>query len=283
MRSLLAPLIAVLSAIPLHAGFIGLTCTDQVSLDVCTAGNANISDTQGTTSYTYLASFTGQLVGGKPTLGTYAEMTVADPNGVPVLGSTMQSFAGVSFSDTVTAAPAAVYHFHFGLHVVNSANNFANGFHDVSSRINLLVTGYDSLNNVQWFTNNTIFVPVTVSASGTTTQNVTYSTPLGFFNGNIAKLGFTVGLSSTVYYANLAGTPATSVNAFSDSANTLSFNSIDAEDALGDDIPMTFTSSEGANYSNAAAVPEPATAALVCGALAALWTRRRLNLAESRR
>ena len=39
-------------------------------------------------------------------------------------------------------------------------------------------------------------------------------------------------------------------------------------------VPMTFTSSEGANYS-ASAVPEPATAGLVCIALAALWIRRR--------
>jgi hypothetical protein len=166
MRILLAPLIAVLSAIPLHAGFLGLTCTGNLSLDVCTAGDANLADTQGTTSYTYLASFTGQLVGGKPTLGTYADLTVADPNGVPVLGHVMQSFAAASFTDTVTASPAPAYDFSLDLHVVNTSNNFANGFHDVSSLINLIVTGYDSLNNVQWFTNSAIFAPVTVNATG---------------------------------------------------------------------------------------------------------------------
>jgi hypothetical protein len=108
-----------------------------------------------------------------------------------------------------------------------------------------------------------------------TTQTVVYTIPLGFNNTNIAKFGISVSLSSKVYYANLAGTSATSVNAFSDSSNTLSLNTIGAQNGSGVPLPMTFTSSEGANYSNAAAVPEPATAVLVCFALAAFWARRR--------
>jgi hypothetical protein len=270
----MAVLAALAGAPALQAGFIAITCTGKYVDEICVSAPASIIDHSGTTTFTYDAQYSGAIIGGTPTLGAFAQMTVADPNGVPQT-EVMNAFSSISFTDTVTAAPAPVYAFNFNLHTIHSSNNYANGFHDVYTNLLLVVKAYDNLNNLLWITGHSDFPPTKVIAPGTTTTAISYKTPLSFSNPNVAKLSITLGLTAAVFYSNLANTSSTSVTAFADASHTVSFESIEAQDSLGGSLPGSFISSEGADYSASAAVPEPASCVLVAlGLAAAAWRRR---------
>src|SRR6185295_1045565 len=106
VRNLGLLLLATACTVPLHAAFVGSTCYTDFS--TCVATDTTLTTHVGTTTYDFSSAFTGAIVGGKPTLGTIAAMTVSDPNGVPVLGVGVPSSASVTFTDHVLAAPAAV-------------------------------------------------------------------------------------------------------------------------------------------------------------------------------
>jgi hypothetical protein len=261
-------------AIPLHAGLVSSTCiADGITCSSSDAVNTPLID--GSTTYTYLTTTSGALVGGKPTLGTFAQMTVDDVNGVPTLAVGNLLTAHMTFTDSVTAAPAAVYQFDLGLHVINSLGYFNDGFYDAFTQIGLNVQAFDSVGANLW---SHFYSPPVIRVQGTTTQPLTYTTPnFGFLNGDLARLDLTLTLTSGVSYANLAGplhTNATHVVASSDASHTLSLNTIQAGNGIGGVVPMTFTSLAGANYSNAAAVPEPASCGLVLAGAGLLFLRK---------
>jgi hypothetical protein len=280
-KFLMAVLGCMAAVVPLHAGFIGTVCYDVPQ--TCVGSNTLTSVTSGSTTYTFDGQFTGGLVGGKPTLGTFAQMTVDDPNGVPTLASGMPVSANMTFADTVAAAPAPFYSFNIGLHVINGSNNFQNGFYEVTTAFVLNVVAKNALNVQQWATSNVSFPHVNVNFPGNTTLDLTYTTPLGFPNTDVSKLEISMSLTSTVWYANNPHmTNATHVSASSDASHTFTLDSIEALDDDSSPLPATFTSSAGANYSTgSAAVPEPASGVLVLLGLGAAgwrkgWLRRRL-------
>src|SRR5689334_1072889 len=114
-------LVAALAGAPaLQAGFVGTTCYGVYQSETCANSNISLIVPNGSTTFTYDGQFTGGLVGGKPTMGTYAAMIVDDPNGVPVLSPFVTVYSNMTFTDTVLAAPAPSYSFTLSLHTINS-------------------------------------------------------------------------------------------------------------------------------------------------------------------
>src|SRR5690242_11361182 len=142
-------LVAVIAGSPLQAGFIGMACYGEYLSETCANSNVSTIVPDGSTTFTYDGQFTGGLVGGKPTMGTYAAMVVDNPNGVPVLSPFVTVYSNMTFTDTVSAAPAPSYSFNLSLHTINSAGYFA-GFHDAYTAMALIVTAYDSGNTLLW-------------------------------------------------------------------------------------------------------------------------------------
>jgi hypothetical protein len=275
----IAALVSIGGVLPLHAGFIGTVCYGDLSS--CASASTVTAVTSGSTTYTYDGQFSGGLLGGTPTMGTFAQMTVDDPGGVPTLPSGLASFANMSFTDTVGTTPQPVYSFNLSLHVINSTISYQVGFYEAKTQFILNVIARDINNVQQWATSNVSFPHVTINAPGTTTMPLTFTTPLGFPNANVAKLDITMSLTSSVWYANNPHiTNATHVTAFSDASHTITLDSIEAEDGFGNTLPATFTSSVGANYSGAAAVPEPATGVLIAMGLAGAVAARRWRAAR---
>jgi hypothetical protein len=274
-------------ALPVHAGFVGSTCIGN--LGTCLNSTQNTSVTQGSTTFTYANSFTGGLIGGKPTLGTFDQMTVDDPNGVPTTNPRNNSSANVTFTDTVTVgAVANNYSFSFGLHVINSVGSYPDGFDSVFTSLTFNLVGRDQFGTVLWATSTFSFQPVEVSVQGASTQTVTYNTGNVYYNPLLASMDLSLTLSSNVWYSNynyltypLPGrTFATHVSAFSDASNTVTLQSIEGQTGIGGSpTGGSIISAGGANYSTqsqAAATPEPGSLGLALfGALALLCYKRK--------
>jgi MYXO-CTERM domain-containing protein len=265
-------LLGGVSLAPLHAGFVNTTCF--VTMAEC-VGGSTYTGVEGTTTYTYGASATGTLVNGKPTIGTMASMTVDDPNGVPIPPTTRLSYGNVDFTDQVAAGPAPQYQFQFDLHVVNDPNPYFQGFVERDVELQFYIWGMDASDQQIW---DWLFHPVTISTEGNVNQHVTFTTPIPFWNTTgTTSMRMQLILTSTIYYSNyFAHTTATHVSTFTDASQTLTFDSIEALDGIGNPVPMDFTSLSGANYSNSTATPEPASGLLALAGVAALgWRRRR--------
>jgi len=189
-------------ALPVHAGFVGATCIGD--LGTCLNTTQNTSVTQGSTTFTYANSFVGQLVGGKPTLGTFDQMTVDDPNGVPFTNPRNNSSANMEFTDTVTigGVVASNYAFTFNLHVINSLGSYPDGFDSVFTTLTFNVFGRDQFGTVIWATSNLTFQPTTVSQQGSSNQTVTYNTGPVYYNALTASMDLSLSLSSNVWYSN---------------------------------------------------------------------------------
>jgi hypothetical protein len=268
-------LVAVLAGAPaLQASFVGITCYGEYNNETCVNANVSTIVPNGSTTFTFDGQFTGSLVGGKPTLGTYAAMAVDDSNGVPVMSPFMSVYSNMTFTDTVTAAPAPSYAFNLSLHTINNAGYF-DGFHDAYTALTLLVNAYDSGNGFLWSSGA---ISRTVRVTGDSTTPVVWESPLGFPNANVAGMSITVSMTSLVFYSNFLNLAnSTHVAASVDALHTVSLQSIQATNGSGGVLPGTFNSSSGANYSASSAVPEPASWLLAAAGLAIVAGRKRFQ------
>jgi MYXO-CTERM domain-containing protein len=270
-------------ALPLHAGFLGSTCVG----DGCSNAIQNTALTQGSTTFTYANSFTGIYVGGKPTLGTFDQLTVDDANGVPFTNPTTISSANMNYTDTLSVGTVASnYTFTFGLHVINSLNSYPNGFDSVFTSLTLNLTGRDQFGNMLWHTTTFSFQPVTVTQQGGSTQTVVYNTGPTFYSPLLSSMDLSLTLSSNVWYSNYnyltypnpGRTYSTHVSAFSDASNTVTLQSIEAKDSQGTPTGDLIGSANGAYYSTqsqAASTPEPGSIGLALGGVLLLIARQR--------